>query len=444
MQFTEVKNEGLDRHFKVTIPAKEIDDKVNKELASIAKTARLDGFRVGKAPIAIIQKKYGASVRADVVSHDVRHAINDIIKQNKLEIAGSPAIEDLKSETGSDVEFTLQLELMPEIKMPDFKKIKITKPVLDIAEKDIEKQLERIAAMQNNFTEAKKAKAAAGDMVVIDFVGSIDGVEFAGGAGKDHELVLGSKSFIPGFEDQLIGAKAGDEIIVKVPFPESYHAKELAGKNSEFKVTVHSVKRSEKAEINDDLAKKIGFKDLAELKERVVASMNDVTSENIHTVMKMKLFDQLEKTLDFEAPKNMFEREYNNLKAHSEKFAEVDETMKDKSADELDKYYRRVAVRRVKIGLMLSAYVKAKGLKIETDDIKAAILKEARNFPGQENAVIEYYSTNRQAVESLTGPVLEEKAVKAIFANEVVMSEKKYSQEALQKFLDEEAEADVM
>jgi trigger factor len=261
---------------------------------------------------------------------------------------------------------------------------------------------------------------------------------------SDNELVLGSKSFIPGFEDQLLGAKAGDEIVVKVPFPESYHAKELAGKNSEFKVIVNAVKHPEKAEINDDLAKKIGFKDLAELKDRIVSSMNDSTSENIHTVMKMKLFDQLENSLDFEAPKNMFEREYNNLKSHSEKFAEADETMKDKSADDLDKYYRRVAMRRVKIGLMLSAYVKAKGLKIETDDIKAAILKEARNFPGQENAVIEYYSTNKQAVESLSGPVLEEKAVKAIFANEVTMSEKKYSQEALQKFLDEEAEADVI
>jgi trigger factor len=444
MQFKEIKNEGLDRHFKVTIPAKDIDAKVNKELASIAKTARLDGFRVGKAPAATIQKKYGPSVRADIVSHDVRHAISDIIKKNNLDIAGSPAIEDLKSEAGKDVEFVLQLELMPEITMPDFKKIKITKPVLDIAEKDIEKQLERIAEMQSSFAEVKKAKAVDGDMVVIDFVGSIDGVEFAGGAGKGHELVLGSKSFIPGFEEQLIGAKAGDEIIVKVPFPESYHAKDLAGKNSEFKVTVHMVKRPGKTEINDDLAKKIGFKDLAELKERVVSSIQDSTAENIHTVMKMKLFDQLENSLTFEAPKNMFEREYNSLKAQSDKFAEADETMKDKSPEELDKYYRRVAMRRVKVGLMLSAYVKNNKLKIETDDIKAAILREARNFPGQENAVIEYYSTNKQAVESLTGPVLEEKAVKAIFASEVSMTEKKYSVDALQKFLDEEADADVI
>lgn len=444
MKFTEIKNDGLERHFKVTIPTKTIEPKISTEIAKLSKTARVDGFRVGKVPASMIDKKYGASVRGDVVSHEIHHAINDIIKETKLNIVGNPAIDDLKSESGKDVEFNLILEIMPNIEMPNFKDIKISKPVLDVSEKDIEKRMDEIANMRRTFTDRKKgSKAVDGDMVVIDFVGSVDGVEFPGGKAEGHKLVLGSKSFIPGFEDQLIGTKAGEEVLVKVQFPDAYHAKDLAGKDSEFKVTVHNVQSPVKAEINDDFAKEVGFKDLTEFKDKLKEEMGRVYEEHIYTMMKMKLFDALESSLTFEAPKSMFNNEYNLLKSQLDNIKD-DDALDKKSPEEIEKYCRRVSERRVKVGLLLSEYVKKHNLKIENQDIKDAILKEARNFPGQENAVIEYYSTNKKAIQSLTGPVLEEKAVKAIFANEVTMKDKKYSNEALEKLLEEEANTDVI
>ncbi len=444
MKATEIKNEGLERHFKATIPADAVTKKVEEELTKISKTVRIPGFRVGKVPMPILAKKYGEAVRSDTVSHEIQHAVQKIVKDEKLELAGTPSVDNLKNEAGKPLEFVLKCELMPEVTMPDFKKIKLTKPVIEIAEKDIEKQLKHVAEAHKTFAASPKGKAASGDQVVIDFVGSIDGKEFLGGAANGHAIVLGSNTFIPGFEDQLIGTKAGDDVLVKVSFPSSYHSKDLAGKESEFKVKVHEVKKPETSAIDEELAKKAGCKDLEELKKRVSEGLAAGYNEQVHTIIKMNLFDKLEDALKFDIPASMAEREYNMLKSQSEQFAAQDDSMKDKSQEELDKYYRRVSVRRIKIGLMLAEYAKQKNLKIEQKDLQQAIFNEARHFPGQERAIIDYYMKNQKAVEALSGPIMEEKAVKAIFADEVTMTEKKYSVTEIEKFIEAESERDVI
>ncbi|MBP7189672.1 MAG: trigger factor [Rickettsiaceae bacterium] len=445
MKFTETKNEGLERHFKVTIPSKDIDTKTNKELAEIAKTAKLPGFRVGKVPVSIIQKKYGESVRMDVISSEARVAVGSVIKDNKLDLVGQPIIEDVKSEPGKDVEFSLKCYIMPKITMPDFKKIKITKPTLDITKQDIEDGIKLVSRGSQKFAEAKKgSKAADGDKVVIDFVGSVDGVEFEGGKAEGHELVLGSKMFIPGFEDQLIGVKAGDEVTVNVKFPEKYQAANLAGKDSKFEVKVHSVKKPEKLEINDEFAVSLGFKDMADLEEGIKRMKETRYRNDINTFMRMKLFDKLESLLDFDAPENMLDHEYRNIKIQTEAAKHEDPDLQNKTEEELDKYYKKVSARRVKIGMMLSAYARAKGIKVENEDLRSAIFAEARNYPGQEEKVFEYYKKNRDALEMLSGVVLENKAVDEIFKSEVSITEKKYSADDLVKMLDAEANAEIL
>lgn len=445
MKCTEIKNEGLERHFKVTIPSKDIEAQVAKELADVAKGAKLPGFRIGKVPVSIIEKKYGESVRMDVISSEARSAVSSVIKDNKLDLVGQPAIDDVKSEPGKDVEFLVKCYIMPKITMPDFKKIKITQPSLEISKKDIEDGIKLVSRGSQKFTETKKTtKAADGDMVVIDFVGSVDGVEFDGGKAEGHELVLGSKMFIPGFEEQLIGVKAGDEVTVNVKFPEEYHAANLAGKDSKFEVKVHAIKNPEKLEINDEFAVSLGFKDLADLEEGIKRMKETRYKSDINTFMRMKLFDKLEGLLDFDVPANMLEHEYRNIKIQTEAAKENDPDLQNKSEEELKKYYKKVSVRRVKIGMMLSAYAKEKGIKVENEDIRSAIFSEARNYPGQEDKVIEYYKKNRDAIEMLSGVVLENKAVDEIFKSEISITEKKYSAEDLMKMLDEEANAEIL
>ncbi len=448
MKFKEIKTEGLERHFKVTIPSNIIEPQISSTLKDIAKTARVDGFRIGKVPSSIIEKKYSASARNDVISREVRKAVDQVIKDTKLDIVGTPSIDLSDFNEGQDVEFTLMVEVMPKVELPNFKEIKITKPVLEVSEKDISDRIDRLMPMYKNmnlgFADRKKgSKSVDGDKLMIDFEGSVDGVLFDGGKASNYGLVLGSKSFIPGFEDQLIGKKAGEEVIVKVKFPENYGAPNLAGKDAEFKVTIHNIMAPAELKIDDDFAKTMGHEDLAAYKESLKQDIITSYDDSIYITMKMKLFDSLESSLTFDAPKALFNNEYNALKNQIDNIEE-DESMNGKSAEDLDKYCNRVALRRVKIGLLLSEYVKARNLQITNQDIKDAIIAEARQFPGREKEVVEYFSQNKHALQSLTGPLLENKAVKAIFESEVSIKEKKYSVEALEKMLDEEAKKEVV
>jgi trigger factor len=436
MKIDELKNNKTEFHAKVTFPAKEITAETDKELKEIAKTAKMDGFRVGKVPVHILKKKYLPSMKAELVRKKVSASIDDLIAKHKLNVAMDPAIEDLQDEDDKDLEFTLKFELLPPIELPEFKKISIERPKLEVTDKDIDEQIDRIASFSKTFDKESKAKAANGDQLTIDAIGYVDGKAFDGGKLDGHKLVLGSNAFIPGFEDQLIGSKAGDDVSVKVTFPEEYHSKDLAGKPSEFKVQVVAVHKPDVQKIDDEFAKKFKCENVAKLKEQVKENFATIYEEPIHVMMKMSLFDKLEAMLKFDVPKSLITREVEILVKQSDQFA--DPSINEKSDKEKDAYFVKLAARRVRIGLMLAEYVKQKKLTINEEDIKQAIIAQARNYPGQEQQIIDFYQKDRNALEGLKGPILEEKGVKAIFENEIIVNEKTYNKDKLEKLLEQE------
>ena len=439
MKIAELKKDNTEYHAKITIPAKGITEAIDKELKTAAKTAKMDGFRVGKVPASILKKKYEPSIRADIVHKELSKAIDDVIKKESLNVATDPAVDDLVNESGKDLSFTLKFELLPEIPMPDFKKISVEKPTLTIADKDIDEQLKRLTEFSKSYDKESKGKAAKGDQITIDAIGYVDGEAFDGGKLDAHKLVLGSGSFIPGFEDQLIGAKAGDDISVKVDFPEEYHAKDLAGKPAEFKTQVKAVHKESEVKIDDEFAKKFNCETVAKLKEQISTNIESSYSEPVHVMMKLKLFDKLEGLMKFDVPKSLLEREIEILEKQTDQVdQEEDDDLKNKSDEEKKEYFAKLAARRVRIGLLLAEYIKLNKLNINEDDIRKAIVAQARNYPGQEQQVIEYYQKNREALESLKGPIMEEKAVQAIFDNEIIVNEKAYSKDKLEKLLEKE------
>ena len=437
MIISELKKDKTEFHAKVTISVQEISKEIDTELASVAKTAKMDGFRVGKVPLTVLRKKYVPTIRNGIARDKIDAAIKQIIKDNKLNIAFDPAIEDFKNEDKQDIEFVLKFELLPVITLPDFKKISIEKPVLDVSKKDIDEQLDRIVSFSKSYDKETKSKAKSGDQVTIDAIGYVDGEAFDGGKLNAHKLVLGSKSFIPGFEDQLIGSKAGDDISVKVDFPKDYHSKDLAGKPSEFKVKVLAVHQESAQKIDDEFAKKFKCENVEQLREQISKNISSNYDESILVLMKMKLFDKLEELLKFEIPASLLEREKEILKGQSSQLGD-DAEIKNMSDKEKVKYFDDLAARRVRIGLMLAEYVKQKDLSITEEDLRQALIEQAKNYPGQEQMVIEFYQKNKNALENLKGPILESKGVKAIFANEVVIKEKSYSTDKLEKLLENE------
>lgn len=440
MQITELKNEGLDFEVKVIIPADKIINEIQKELTNLTKKVKVDGFRFGKVPLSIINKKYGASVKSDVVQHQVRHSIEQVIKDNNLNIATDPKIEGFKSEDGKDLEFTLKFELMPKISIPDLKKISLEKPFLKVSDADIDSHIEKLIEFSKEYTKESKAKPARGDQVTIDAIGYVDNKAFEGGKLDNYKLVLGSKTFIDTFEDQLIGSKAGDELTVKVTFPDDYQQKDLAGKPAEFKVVVKAVHKAEMPKIDDEFAKKFNCETVEKLRDQISKNIASIFAEPIHTLMKMRLFDQLENILKFDVPESLTDREYQILKSQVEQEEGGSLPIKGKKEKDLNEYYKSLSLRRVRIGLMLAEYVKEKALRIEQNDLRDAVMAQARNFPGQEKSVVEFYQKNTNALESLKGTILEEKAVKHIFDNEIKIIEKEYNKKALEKFLEAQSQ----
>ncbi len=433
MKITEIKNDDTDLHVRVTIPSKEVASEVDKELAKLAKDAKIDGFRVGKVPTSFLKKKYGISLRADAVRNKIIKAIGDITKDKNLRAIGDPEVDDIKNEENKDLEFTLKYQLLPEITMPDFKKISIEKPVLELKDKDIDEQMEQLIGASKEYNKISKSKAKKGDQVTIDAVGYVDEKAFAGGKLTAHKLVLGSGAFIPGFEEQLIGAKSGDDVSVKVDFPKEYHEKTLAGKPSEFKVKVLEVHNETPAKLDDEFAKKFNFESLEKLREQIAKNMREVYEEPIETMMKMELFDKLETILKFDVPKVLLDREIGILEKQAPQID--DEEFKTKSQENKEAYFTKLASRRVKLGLMLAEYVKLQNVEIEKADVQKAVMDQARNFPGRENEIIDFYVKNPNALESLKGPILEDKAVKIIFEKEVKLTEKPYNKAKLEKLL---------
>ena len=425
MSAKEVENKGLKRSYEVEITAADMKKMQEARLAEIAKTVNLKGFRKGKAPLKVVEAQYGEAILGEVVEQAVNKESQKILVDKKIKPAMQPKIEITSFEKGKALTFKMDVETLPEFKVTDLKKLKLTKPVADVDDAKLEEALQRIAS-QNSDTKPVTTKRAAkkGDIAVIDFDGSVDGERRDGMKAEGHNLELGGGMFIPGFEDQLIGKKAGDEVTVTVTFPENYGAAELAGKEAVFECKIHELREPTESEVNDDLAKKLGMEDLEALKKILREQMESEYAQHSRMKLKRDLLDQLDAKHDFELPSMMVGQENDMIikqieqERHQQMHAEGnhDHDCEESHIDDAEKAeLNDIAKRRVKLGLVLSEIGTSNKITVNDNDLQQAVIAEARKYPGQEAQVFEFYQKNNQALESLRAPMFEEKVVDFIF-----------------------------
>lgn len=447
MQVTETLSQGLKREFKVVLPATELEQRLNSELDNIKDRVRINGFRPGKVPAAHLRKVYGRSVMSDVLQNAVNEANRKIVEDNSLKLAQEPQVqfpEDKETiekamDAKGDLSFTVALEVLPEFELVDLSGISIKKPVAEVSDTEVTESLERMAKQNRSF-ETKEGASADGDRVVVDFVGRIDGEEFEGGKGQDIRVELGSNTFIPGFEEQLIGLKAGDTKLVKVSFPENYLAAHLAGKAAEFDVTVKEVEAPGELKIDDEMAKNFGMDSLDKLKEAIRDAIKRDFDTQSRRKVKKDLLDALDAKYSFELPPTLVEQEFAavwsqveaDMKSNSRTFADEDTTEEEAKAE-----YQKIAERRVRLGLVLAQIGEKSDIKISDDEVTQALIERVRQYPGQERQVWEFYQKNPQALAEIRAPLFEEKVVDQILS-QVKVNEETVSKEAL--FADDENE----
>lgn len=413
MQVTETLSDGLKREYAIVIEADEIENKLSGKLNELAKEAQIPGFRRGKVPVSLLRKTYGKRVMGEVVEESVNEATAKTFEDNELKPAMQPKIEITSFDEGKDLEYKLEVELLPEFEVGSFADLELERPVAEVEDKALEERLEAMAQQMKSFADgADGQEAASGDAVVIDFVGSVDGTPFEGGAADDFQLELGSGQFIPGFEDQLIGVKAGDEKTVEVTFPEEYGDDKLAGKPASFAVTVKAVKVPLPTPVDDALAEKFGLENLEKLREAVKTDMEQAHGQLSRNKLKRSLLDALADRYDFEVPPGMVDMEFDQIWHQLEHDLEhQNKTVADldKPEEEMRTEYRGIAERRVRLGLLLSEVGRANNLEVSDDEVSRAIMQQAQRFPGQERQVFEYLRDNEQAQAQLRAPILEDK-----------------------------------
>ncbi len=419
MQITQTVSEDLRRQYTVVVAASELDSRVNQKLEEMKPRVNLKGFRPGKAPVSFLKKQFGKSVMGDVLQAAVDEGSQKAITDNKLKPAVTPRIEpvgDMQEvvEGKADLQFTITVDLMPDFATADVAQLKVERLVSDVTDADIDMALDGLAKQSRNFIARPAGEPAQkDDTVVIDFVGSVDGVEFEGGKGEDFNLTLGSGQFIPGFEDQLVGAKAGETVNVNVTFPEAYQAPELAGKAALFVVTVKEVKSPEDSKIDDDMAARLGMTDLPTLKDRIREQLKSDFSSASRLHLKRRILDALDNAHSFSLPPAMVESEFANIWAQVEaELKREGKTAEDEGGEAaMREEYKKIAERRVRLGLVLGKIGEQNGITIAGDEVQRAIMARARQFPGQEQQVYEYYAKNQQAQAEIRAPLFEDKVV---------------------------------
>src|SRR5215208_3050256 len=449
MQVTETLSQGLRREFKVVLPAMELEQRLTSELTTLKDRVRLNGFRPGKVPVGHLRRVYGRSVMADVLQNAVNEANRKIVEDNSLKLANEPQVqfpEDKESiekamDAKADLAFTVALEVLPVFEIADVSDVTVTKPVAEVPDAEVTVALERMAK-QNVAYEPKDGPAAPGDRVTVDFVGRMDGQEFQGGTAQDIKVDIGSNSFIPGFEDQLVGVRAGDNKLVKVTFPANYTAAHLAGKDAEFDVTVKEVEAPGELKIDDEMAKGFGMDSLDKLKEAISDAIRRDFDAQSRRKVKKDLLDALDAKYSFELPPTLVEQEFTavwsqvmgDMKSNNRTFEDED-TIEDEAKAE----YRKIAERRVRLGLVLAQIGEKTDIKISDDEVTQALIERVRQYPGQERQVWEFYQKNPQALAEIRAPLFEEKVVDQILS-QVKVDEETVSKDALFSDEDEDGE----
>jgi trigger factor len=415
MNVTETAADGLKREYKVVVPAAQVQQKMESRLNELGQRIKLPGFRPGKIPLPLLKQRYGRSIMGEVVEQAVSDSSTQVMNERGLRAAGQPQIEIVSSAEDGDLEYKMAVELIPDISPMDFSAIELEKLVVDVPDSDVDKAIETMAKRfrkSNPLAEARPARA--GDVIVIDFVGRSGGIEFPGGSATGYHLELGSNSFIPGFEDRLIGASAGEHRAVDIKFPDDYANKELAGKDAVFEVDLKEIRELAPSEINDELAKTLGAENIAALRDAARKRIGEDYGVITRGRLKRQLLDVLAEGHQFEVPPGLVETEFGAIWRQIE--ADRQENKLDpedagKSDEDLKKEYREIAVRRVKLGLLLSEVGRLNNIQIGNDEMSRAIINEARRYPGQERQVMDFYQKSPQALLQLRAPLYEDKVV---------------------------------
>jgi trigger factor len=450
MQVIETLAEGLKRELKVVIPASDMEAQMNERLEEVKGRVKINGFRPGKVPASHVKKMYGKSVMAELVNEIIRDRPTEILSSRGEKSATQPEIAMTEDQAEAekilaaqaDFEFTVSYEVIPAIEIVDVSGISVVREVVEIPEAEIDEQIMKIAESARSYAE-KSGKAENGDRVTMDYEGKVDGVPFEGGKDDNAELTLGSGRFIPGFEDQLIGVEAGESKVVNVTFPADYPAANLAGKDATFDVTVKAVSAAEPLEINDELASKLGLESAERLREIVRSQLENQLGTVTRQKVKRQLLDQMDALYSFDIPSRLADAEFeqiwrqiNSDLAQSGKTFEDEGTTEEKARDE----YRKLAERRVRLGLVLSEIGEKAGVEVSEDEMNKALYAQISQFPGQEKEIIEYFRKTPGAIAGIRAPLFEEKVVDHLLT-QVSVTDKSVTKEEL--LADDEADSDT-
>jgi trigger factor len=448
MQVTETVSDGLKRELKVTVARPEIEEKVDARLQEMKQRANIKGFRPGKVPVEHLRRLYGRSITTEVLQQTISETSQQALAEREERPAQQPQINLPEDSEGvenvisgdADLEYTMSFEVIPDMELADLSKFKLEKEVAEVDEEDIEKSVRQLLESSATY-EPKDGPAEDGDQVKVDFVGKIDGEPFEGGAAEDIAVVIGKNQFIPGFEEGLVGAKAGEERVVEVTFPQEYGAEHLAGKDAQFDVTVKEVGAPQLPEADDEFAKTMGFESMDKLREAIRDKLSKELEQASRTKVKRQLLDALEEAHDFELPASLVEQEFNELwQQTTQQMERSGKTFEDMETTEEAERERnqKLAERRVRLGLVLAEIGQRNNIEVSDEEMKRAMMDHARQYPGQEKQVIEFFQQNPNSLMELRGPIFEDKVVDYALAMAEV-TEKTVSKDDLFNMPDEEA-----
>ena len=442
MQVSETLNEGLKRELKITVSKDDMDARVNEKLEEMRPQVQLKGFRQGKVPMGHLKKMYGKQAMAELVNEYISKRTGEVLKEREERAAQQPEISMTEDESEADeilsgkrdFEFSMSYEVIPEFNVPELEALEVTRPIAAVSDEEVDERIMQIGENARPYEE-KKGKAADKDRVTMNYLGKIDGEAFEGGADDDAKLVLGSATFIPGFEDQLIGMKAGDEKTVKVTFPEEYGAQHLAGKDAEFDVKVTQVEKPGELEINDEFATKLGVESVEKLREAVRGQMESQYESFTKSKVKRQILDLLDEKTEMELPEKMVEQEFDNIwqqvtgeLERAGKSFEDEDTTEEKAREDYDK----LAKRRVRLGLVLADIGDKATIEVSEDEMQAAVMQQIQQYTGKEAQVLNYFRSNPDAVAGLRAPLYEDKVVEFIL-DKAKVTDKTVDKEELMK-----------
>jgi trigger factor len=440
MNVTETAHEGLSRAWRVVVSANEIGANVDQRLTELSKTIKLPGFRPGKVPLSLVKKRYGSSIMGEVLEKTVQDSSTKLLQDNDVQPALEPKIEVVSFAEGTDLEYTMAVETLPKIEPADLTGLALERVVAPVDDKAVEEALDKIANSNREFEPVKKKRAAKeGDQLIIDFAGTVDGEPRPGMDGQDYPLELGAGNFIPGFEDQLIGIKPEETKTITVTFPTEYHAAELAGKEAQFEVTAKELRAPTKVKLDDEFAKKFGLEDLEALKKMAREQIEGEYGRLTRLKLKRSLMDVLAEKHDFPVPQGMVDLEFEAIWKQVQ--AELTPEEKAKPEDEVKADYRKIAERRVRLGLLLSEIGKRNTIQVTQEELNRGLIAEARRYPGQEREVLDAYRNNPRALDGLRAPIYEDKVVDHILGS-VTLTDRAVTPEELARE-DDEPEAAV-